>query len=222
MKRLLLILKSGIWMHYLRSLVIASSVLISSNVLANSTNVKSLFNFCGTCHGEYGEGNPAPKVAAPAIAGLPIWYIKAQLLKFRAGGRGLHANDAGGLRMRPMARTLRTDQDIDAISKYISELAVNKVPRTLKGSPVAGESSYQVCAACHGDKAQGNQAMNAPPLANQSDWYLLTQLKHFKSGIRGSNPILDPIGATMAPMAGTLVDEKMMLNVIAYIKAFGK
>lgn len=220
MLRLLFISKSGMWMHYLRLLTLVSVFFTSSIILASSTKVESIFKFCGTCHGENGEGKKS--LAAPAIAGLPMWYVKAQLMKFRSGGRGLHANDEGGLRMRPMARTLQNDVDVDAIAKYVSEREVVNPPRTLKGSPVAGESSYMVCAACHGAKARGMQVLNAPPLANQSDWYLLTQLKHFKSGIRGSNPQLDPIGASMAPMASTLVDEKATLNVIAYIKAFGK
>ena len=43
-------------------------------------------NVCASCHGAKGEGNPA--FQAPAIAGLPDWYVRGQLEAFRAGRRG--------------------------------------------------------------------------------------------------------------------------------------
>ena len=47
---------------------------------------------------------------------------------------------------------------------------------------------------------EGNQALNGPPLAGMSDWYLLTPLQKFKAGVRGTNP-KDPTGALMRPMS---------------------
>lgn len=85
------------------------------------------------------------------------------------------------------------------------------------GDAMAGEALYQVCAACHGAQGEGVQALNAPKLSGQEDWYLKRQLAYFKNGIRGSNPE-DVIGQQMAPMAATLVDEAALNNIAAYIQ----
>jgi cytochrome c553 len=66
-------------------------------------------------------------------------------------------------------------------------------------------AQYQVCIACHGATGQGNAAMGAPALAGQGAAYLERQLKHFKAGIRGADP-LDTQGAQMKAMALTLED----------------
>jgi cytochrome c oxidase subunit 2 len=63
--------------------------------------------------------------------------------------------------------------------------------------------------------------LNAPPIARADDWYILSSLKKFKGGIRGSNP-KDITGAQMIGMAGTLPDEQAMLDVIAHIKTLSK
>jgi cytochrome c553 len=65
------------------------------------------------------------------------------------------------------------------------------------------EQLYQPCIACHGDVGQGNAALGAPALAGQGTAYLVRQLQHFKSGIRGSDP-RDTHGAQMKPMAQPL------------------
>jgi len=53
-------------------------------------------------------------------------------------------------------------------------------------------------------------------LAGASDWYLLTQLQNFKSGVRGTQPD-DAMGAKMRPFSMTLPNEQAMKDVIAYI-----
>ena len=63
-----------------------------------------------------------------------------------------------------------------------------------------GENLYFACASCHGDRGQGNKALNAPALNVQEDWYMVRQLKKFKDGIRGTNP-KDLPGMQMRPMA---------------------
>jgi cytochrome c oxidase subunit 2 len=64
------------------------------------------------------------------------------------------------------------------------------------------------------------QATNGPPLANQSDWYLLTSIQRYKSGVRGSNPA-NANGAVMRGMANILQDEQAMKDVIAHIISLG-
>lgn len=177
---------------------------------------ESWFYLCASCHGAQGEGDQA--TGAPAIAGMPQWYLEAQLRKFRQGVRGKHPADIAGMKMRPMARQLSGDDDIVAVAKYVSQLQIPKTPVTIEGKAFKGEQKYQVCVACHGPDGEGNQALNAPPLTNTNDWYLYQQLKNFKSGVRGANAAIDPSGATMAPMSMTL-DEEGMRDVIAYIRS---
>ena len=120
--------------------------------------------------------------------------------------------------MRPMARSLRTDDDIAAVSEYVAGLPAQRPVAALSGGDAAkGAGAYAVCTACHGADGQGIQAMNAPGLTGLADWYLLSQLHKFKDGQRGAHE-KDTTGATMRPMAMTLADEQAMLDVIAHIQ----
>jgi cytochrome c553 len=177
-----------------------------------------LFQSCKSCHGARGEGNVT--LAAPAIAGLPSWYVAATLRKFRTGGRGAHPDDYEGLRMRPMSRQLANDQEVETVSGFVAQQAPHRAARSLQGGDAAaGAASDAVCLACHGPAGMGNQQLNAPPLAGQADWYLLASLKKFKEGLRGTAEG-DVTGAQMRPMAMTLADEQAMKNVIAHILTF--
>jgi cytochrome c oxidase subunit 2 len=171
---------------------------------------------CKTCHGQQGEGQLA--LNAPALAGQSTWYLERQLQNFKAGIRGADAKDIYGSQMRPMAMTLADDNAVKNVAAYITTLPVAKPTPTLGGDAAKGKSLYVVCAACHGQKAEGQLALNSPRLNHQHDWYLLRQLKNFKDGIRGKHP-QDTFGAQMVPMAMTLADEEAMKNVIAYINS---
>lgn len=89
------------------------------------------------------------------------------------------------------------------------------------GDPVKGKALYATCGACHGPNGEGMEALNAPALAGQEDWYVIRQLQNFKNGIRGSNP-KDIYGMQMAPMAQILPDDQAMEDVAAYIESLGK
>lgn len=86
------------------------------------------------------------------------------------------------------------------------------------GDKVKGKTLYTTCMACHGAKAEGNKALNAPKLTGLQGWYLERQLKNFKEGIRGAHP-KDVYGAQMRPMAMTLADDKAIEDVVAYIES---
>jgi cytochrome c oxidase subunit 2 len=182
---------------------------------------EALFNdYCAPCHGVDGTGKQG--VGAPGIAGLDAWYVERQFHKFKDGVRGADARDIAGLRMRPMARTLATDNDIALVAEYVASMPVIRPEAVLAGGdPDRGKELYATCAACHGPEAAGNEILNAPPLNHSNDWYMLTQLKHFKDGVRGANPD-DMTGASMRPMAMTLQDEQAMKDVVAYIQTLGK
>lgn len=174
----------------------------------------ALFQTCASCHGQDGGGRQ--EYGAPAIAGLDAWYVRAQLEKFQKGVRGAHPDDVAGLRMRPMSRTLKSAEDVQAIAEYVAALPPAPRSASINGDPKRGESLFGTCVACHGPKAQGNQNLNAPPLHRASDWYLVTQLNNFKAGIRGTHPD-DVTGSQMRPMALGLADEQAMRDVVAYI-----
>ncbi|MDX1403197.1 MAG: c-type cytochrome [Woeseiaceae bacterium] len=84
------------------------------------------------------------------------------------------------------------------------------------GNATAGAASYAVCAACHGPRAEGLVALNAPKLAGQDPTYLKEQLRKYKAGIRGTHEE-DIYGRQMQPMAATLVNDTLLNNVVAYI-----
>src|SRR5436309_10847083 len=55
---------------------------------------RELFKNCQPCHGMHGAGSLA--LRAPAIAGLPEWYVSAELTKFQGNIRGAHPDDNEG------------------------------------------------------------------------------------------------------------------------------
>jgi len=176
-----------------------------------------LYDTCVPCHGEAGHGDQA--LGAPSISGLPRWYLEAQLTKFAKGVRGAHPDDMEGARMRPMARTLKNATDIAAVAEYVAQLAPFRPADTFTGGDTeGGKTRYEgLCVTCHGTDGKGNQDLGSPDLTHQADWYMLSQLQKFKSGMRGAHPE-DVQGAQMAAMAQTLEDEKAMKDVIAYIR----
>lgn len=175
---------------------------------------------CKQCHGATGQGQLG--ITTPAIAGLKAWYVEGQLLKFRTGVRGAHPDDFDGLRMRPMSQQLMNAEEVKAVSAYVATLTPMKQPTTLQGGDAAaGATNYGVCLACHGPDGKGNDQLKAPSLVGQHDWYLFSQLKKFKAGIRGTNP-KDITGGQMRPMSMTLADEQAMKNVLAHISTLSK
>jgi cytochrome c553 len=181
---------------------------------------RALFTLCTQCHMDDGRGNQL--ALAPAIAGLPEWYVLAQLQKFRVGHRGQHFDDIAGMRMRPMSMALANDADVAAVSAYVATLAPVAPPPVLTGGDAArGQVLYAPCAACHAPDGSGVQAVFGPPLAHGNDWYMLTQLANFRTGVRGTKPG-DTSGALMRPMSMTLADEQAMRDVIAYITTLGR
>jgi cytochrome c553 len=176
---------------------------------------QQLYGGCVQCHGENGEGNPA--VEAPSIAGLPLWYVKRQLRGFQNSYRGWHPEDLAGKRMQPMARALDTDEKLDLVAAYVASMPpTDPEPLLEGGNPETGKLYFAACVQCHGQNARGVFDEFGPPLAGASDWYLLTQLKNFKAGHRGTAEG-DVTGAKMRPFSMTLPTEQAMKDVIAYI-----
>jgi cytochrome c oxidase subunit 2 len=180
-----------------------------------ATRGQEVFETCVPCHNSDGSGNAT--IGAPNIAGMKEWYVERELDKFRSGVRGMHFSDVEGMRMRPMALSLGSEDDVKAVARYVETLPPVVEARTLPGDPKAGEALYATCSSCHGDSGAGNQDLGGPRLAGVDDWYLATELRKFRSSIRGANP-KDREGRLMRPMANTLPGEDGIRNVVAYVE----
>jgi cytochrome c oxidase subunit 2 len=175
---------------------------------------KAQFATCVACHGPNGKGNPA--MNAPSLAGLPDWYVARQLKYYKEGIRGTNQDDVYGQQMAPMANVLVDDQAVRNVTAYIQSLEDKSTASTITGNPEQGAEHYVTCGACHGANAQGNYALQAPPLADQDDWYLKRQLENFRKGVRGDHK-QDSYGHQMVLMARSLQDEESINDLLAYL-----
>ena len=175
---------------------------------------KVLYGICAACHGANAEGMAT--LNAPANAGQDPWYMTRQLKNFRAGIRGAHPDDTFGAQMRPMAMMLASDQDIADVVAYITSLELPEPPQTIDGDVELGKQAYETCIPCHGEFGQGAQALDAPRLSSQHDWYIVRQLDNFVAGIRGGHQN-DIYGAQMRIMSQMLESDERIHAVAAYI-----
>jgi cytochrome c553 len=173
---------------------------------------------CLLCHGGTAQGNAA--VGGPRLAGMPTWYLKAQLQKFRTGARGSHAADIEGVAMRAVALSMRDPAAEDAVLAQVAAMTAPPASNTIAGEPVRGRDHYASCAACHGPDGAGNHALGAPALAPLNDWYLQLQLRHFRDGVRGA-AANDGTGAQMRAAMAALPDDGAIADVVAYIRTLG-
>jgi cytochrome c oxidase subunit 2 len=188
----------------------------STRTPANAAAGQALYAVCAACHGPQGEGNVA--MNAPKLSGQGAWYLERQLAQFKRGSRGAHEKDMFGKVMAPMAATLADDAAVANVAAYIASLPDTPAAPTIRGNAETGGRRYATCAACHGANGQGIAATNAPRLKGMSDWYMATQLKNFREGVRGSHA-QDPQGAQMALIAGMLSDDAAIGDVLAFLNA---
>lgn len=207
-----------------RIVVLAISLLFSGAILSAEDSARDSARepfddrYCMTCHGVDGRGNEG--VQAPRLAGMEAWYLQRQLQNFRAGIRGTHPQDREGQAMQPMAAKL-SDESIADIVEWVGSWEYVPAERTIEGDAARGRNFYSACALCHGDNAEGNETMGAPALAGQNDWYLVTQLKNFMDGYRGTHA-QDTYGAQMRTMVNTLRNEAGIINVVSYINTLSR
>ena len=176
---------------------------------------QALFATCSTCHGAQAEGNR--ELNAPKLSGQAGWYLAQQLKDFRQGIRGAHEQDIYGKQMIPFASLLTDDTAVRNVVAYIASLPETRPAASVLGNPDSGQSLYTIaCANCHGVKAQGIWATNAPRLSSMSDWYMQRQLHNFRQGIRGAHR-QDFRGAQMASMARVLSDDEAISDLLDYV-----
>lgn len=92
--------------------------------------------------------------------------------------------------------------------KTLTFIALLLTANTYAADATKGETLYKACISCHGPAGEGNEAMKAPRLSGQHDWYIVTQLKAFKA-LERKNP-------TMLPFIKNL-SEKDYEDLAAYI-----
>ena len=139
---------------------------------------RKVAGMCRTCHGLDGL---ARIPIAPHIGGESIEYLSRQLTAFRDGTRTHEM-------MSIVARSL-TDTQIDDVSAwYASHIATATLTANAENAPEA-------CTACHGSDGIATME-DAPNLAGETNIYIDTQLKAFRSGKR-THDIMSEIAANM-------------------------
>lgn len=169
--------------------------------------------YCTVCHGVQLMGNHT--LEAPRLSGMDAWYVEQQLDAFKKGWRGRHGGDLIGMEMQTMAAAL-SDEQIRLAGEFVSN---NRSPRpepTIDGNAEAGKKHYTSCAACHGQNAEGNEALGAPALTDLDDWYLVRQLSNYMDGVRGSDPA-DIYGMQMRASTQLLGSDDAINDVVKYI-----
>jgi len=78
--------------------------------------ISGIVPICATCHGTAGEGKT--DMQAPALNRLDRHYIAQQLVNFRTGKRGYHAEDGPGALMAASAKDLPGPDVINALANY--------------------------------------------------------------------------------------------------------
>jgi len=213
-------------MKFLKTAILAGLVMASGQTVSAlaQTNLgdaaagKSMYPLCTSCHGVNGSGNQA--IGAPKISGQLAFYTLKQLQHFQNGARGIAAGDMKGRQMGAMSKgaRLKSPEALANLVAYVSMLPDEAITPTIQGDVSKGKSAYPVCASCHGAQGEGNEAMAAPRLTGQSDWYLVAQLKKFKNGQRGYHNA-DHGGRQMRAMTATLTIDESMNDVVAYINS---
>jgi cytochrome c553 len=181
---------------------------------------KALFASCADCHGTRAEGNP--KLGAPNIAGMPVWYLSRQLESFATGRRGGDKSDAYGNQMRAAVKVLSSENQRALVAQYIATLPPQLSSTGRQGGAadlaklVNGRSQFNaICSSCHGGGGRGNQTLGAPSLIGLDAAYVERQMIAFRDGTRGSHPD-DKWGAQMRIGAGMLSNATQVRDVSIY------
>ncbi|MFT4792550.1 MAG: cytochrome c553 [Paracoccaceae bacterium] len=158
---------------------LAGAAFASDLPVGDPAEGKKIARMCRTCHGIDGY---AKIPIAPHIGGEHPDYIQNQLIAFRSGAR-VHEM------MTVVAKGL-TDQSIaDVAAWYASHTATATLTADAANAP-------EDCTGCHG--ADGIAVIeDAPNLAGETNIYLDTQLKAFRSGKR-THEIMSDIAAGMS------------------------
>jgi cytochrome c553 len=162
----------------LGGLLLAGTSLAQEAPAGDRAEGRKLAGQCRTCHGLDGY---ARIPIAPHIGGEPADYIAAQLTAFRAGTR-VHEM------MSVVAKSLTDAQIADLAAWYAGH-----VPTVATSADPA--QAPEACVACHGTDGIA-VAEHVPNLAGETNIYIDTQLKAFRTGKR-THEIMSAIAADL-------------------------
>lgn len=149
-----------------------------AEIVGDRNEGRKISGQCRTCHGA--DGYAAIPIA-PHIGGEPAAYLAAQLTAFRDGVREHEM-------MTIVAANLSDQQIADLAAWYSGHSARVELTADPAGAP-------EQCVACHG--ADGlHQVEDVPNLAGETNIYIDTQLKAFRSGQR-THDIMSDIAADL-------------------------
>lgn len=190
-------------------------MMYTSGIRAEQAGAQLYAQKCSVCHGVAAQGNP--QLGSPALAGQDAAYLERQLHNFKNGIRGSDDADTYGKQMAASV-SLVGESDWPLVSAYLATLE----PGSSTASEGDAELGYKVfqgtCSGCHGADGQGNPALHAPRIAGLEPEYLLRQITHFQTGVRGANAE-DRFGRQMAMMASTIRDPEQVKAIIAFLTA---
>jgi cytochrome c553 len=203
------------WINDRRHLAMAAALalLTTGAGAADLKRGEALYEICGSCHGDKGQGED--RMAVPAIAGQDTEYLQRQLRYFAKGVRAGPPDSPAG-QMVAIMKFAAEERDWTDILGFVATL-----PPPPRGSAPApgdlqrGEQLFIACAACHGAQGEGNRILSAPALAGLQAWYIAAQLRNFRSGARGS-AAGDVPGAQMRAAAAVLRSDADVVAVSAY------
>ena len=195
---------------------VAKKLLVASMaaLIAGTAGADNRFDYCLLCHGAGANGNAG--IRAPKLSGMEPWYLTRQLENFAAGIRGTPGGDDSGHEMGPVGLRVKQEGVLADAVAFVGALPLARPAATLNGDAKHGKQLYAACASCHGAKGEGNAALQAPALAARSDWYLATQLRNFRAGLRGADE-RDTYGSQMRAIVASLPDDQAITDVVVYI-----
>jgi cytochrome c553 len=119
------------------------------------------------------------------------------------------------LNLSQIANMRAFSEDISMVARTFSILLLSQAlvfsETKEEASKSPGASLFtEKCAACHGNKAQGDLKQQTPALASLPVWYLTRQIGKFQNNIRGAKPE-DLDGLKMRAIAHTLKPDQLQV-----------
>lgn len=192
--------------------VVPDSISVELHFKPDVENGERVYEVCASCHLPDGWGNRDG--VYPQLAGQHATVLMQQLLDIREGRRDNPA-------MFPFVqeRSIGGYQNLADVVAYISTLPMT--PSNGRGKWGIASPEYQQgkqvfaqkCAACHGERAEGNSAAKYPRLQGQHYAYLVQQARLITSHQRIVNTAMTAAITSLSSMETAAV-----MNYISRIK----
>lgn len=174
-------------------------------------NLQSVVTHCRTCH------STKEMQRGPLLEGLEKWYMQDTIRRFKADLRGVHPEDAQGMLMRAAVKDV-PEQDLLQAVEWFAAQERPVIKAYIRGDSEKGAALYKErCYGCH-DSTMGKFFSKSPDLYKLEDWHLLSQLRAFKNGWRGTVPG-DERGASMQAAVKDMSDDQFK-DITAYLAKF--